>query len=136
MVFDYRNGLADMLNNAQVIAVVGHSDKSYRTSYRIAQYLRQQGYKVYAVNPTIDEIDGEKSYASLADVPEPIDIVNVFRRSEHLYGVVEDAIGVGAGGVWSQLGVIDPQAEKLAQEANIPMVVNRCIMVEHARLNK
>jgi len=83
--------LKQMLTDAKTIAVVGHSDKPTRTSYMIAAYLRRVGYTVYAVNPTVDMIDGEPSYASLNDVPAQIDIVNVFRRSEHLPGVVEDA---------------------------------------------
>ncbi|MCI0714425.1 MAG: CoA-binding protein [Chloroflexi bacterium] len=126
--------LRELLDNARVIAVVGHSDSPTRTSYRIAQYLRQMGYKVYPVNPTVDEIDGEKSYPSLASVPEQIDIVNVFRRSEHLPGVVEEAIAVGAGAVWAQLGVEHPEAARLAEEANLPIVMNNCIKVSHGML--
>lgn len=126
--------LRELLENARVIAVVGHSDSPTRTSYRIAQYLRQMGYKVYPVNPTVDEIDGEKSYPSLASIPEHIDIVNVFRRSEHLPGVVEEAVAVEAGAVWAQLGVEHPEAAKLATEANLPIVMNNCIKVSHAML--
>jgi hypothetical protein len=88
-----------LLEQAKTIAVVGHSDDPQRTSYRIAHYLRRMGYKVYAVNPMVDEIDGEKSYPSLADVPEPIDIVNVFRRSEYLADIVRQAIAVKAKAV-------------------------------------
>ena len=80
------------LEQAKVIAVVGHSDKPHRTSYRIAQYLRQVGYTVYPVNPTVMEIDGQPSYESLEAIPEPIDIVNVFRRSEHLSDIVGETI--------------------------------------------
>jgi hypothetical protein len=126
--------LRELLDNARVIAVVGHSDSPTRTSYRIAQYLRQMGYKVYPVNPTVDKIDGETSYPSLASVPEQIDIVNVFRRSEHLPGVVEEAIAVGAGAVWAQLGVEHPEAARLAAEANLPIVMNNCIKVSHGML--
>ena len=123
-----------VLENARVIAVVGHSDKPQRTSYRIAQYLRQVGYIVYPVNPTVSEIDGEPSYASLADVPEPIDIVNVFRRSEHLASVVDEAIAVGAKAVWAQLGVHDDAAKQKALEAGLDMVTNRCIKIEHGAM--
>src|SRR5512147_1469340 len=94
--------LRDLLASARVIAVVGHSDKPHRTSYQIAQYLRRAGYTVYAVNPEVETIDGEPSYASLHDVPEAIDIVNVFRRSEFLAGVVDEAAAVGAKAVWAQ----------------------------------
>ncbi len=126
--------MRDLLKNAKVIAVVGHSDKPHRTSYRIAQYLREEGYTVYPVNPTVETIDGEPSYPSLADVREPIDIVNVFRRSEHLQGVVDDAIEVSAKAVWSQLGVVDMNAYETAQQAELDMVMDLCIKVEHQRL--
>ncbi len=127
--------LRNMLGNSRVVAVVGHSDKPYRTSYQIAQFLRHAGYTVYPVNPTVDEIDGEKSYATLAEVPEAIDIVDVFRRSEYLDGVVEDSIKAGAKAVWAQLGVADFQAEKRAQDAELPFVMDRCIKIDHRRLN-
>jgi predicted CoA-binding protein len=123
-----------VLENARVIAVVGHSDKPYRTSYQIAQYLRRVGYTVYPVNPTVTEIDGERSYASLQDVPEPIDIVNVFRRSEHLAEVVQEAIAADAKAVWAQLGVMDDAARQEALTAGLDMAMNRCIKVDHARL--
>ena len=126
--------MRDVLANARVIAVVGHSDNPERTSYRIAQYLRRAGYTVYPVNPTVAQIDGEPSYPSLKDVPEPIDIVDVFRRSEFLPGVVEDAIAAGAKTVWSQLGVYDEAAQQRALDAGLNVVMDRCIKVEHARL--
>lgn len=126
--------LKQILTDSQVIAVVGHSDKPDRTSYQIAQFLRRNGYKVYPVNPTVKEIDGETAYASLADIPEAIDIVNVFRRSEHLESVVDEAIAVGAKTVWAQLGVIDEEAARKAQAAGLSMVMDRCIKVEYNRL--
>lgn len=126
--------IKDLLSQSKVVAVIGHSDKPHRTSYRIAQYLRDVGYKVYPVNPVVDQIDGQKSYASLADVPEPIDIVDVFRRSEHLDQIVADAVAVGAKSVWTQLGVVDPAAEARANRDGMPIVIDRCIKVEHRRL--
>ncbi|MBW8010342.1 MAG: CoA-binding protein [Chloroflexi bacterium] len=126
--------IKQMLETAHVIAVVGHSDRPNRTSYRIANYLRDAGYKVYAVNPLVDEIDGEKSYASLDEIPEPVDIVNVFRRSIFLDGVIDDSIMVKAKAVWSQLGVIDFPAGEKAENAGLDMVMNRCILVERERL--
>lgn len=126
--------LRDVLEEAKVIAVVGHSDKPGRTSYRIANYLRQMGYTVYAVNPTIDSIDGEPAYPDLASVPEPIDIVNVFRRSEYLPEVVAETIEVGAGIVWAQLGVESQIAAHMADEAGLPIIMNNCIKVTHGRL--
>ena len=126
--------LREILSSSKVIAVVGHSDKPYRTSYRIAQYLRAVGYKVYPVNPMVDEIDGEKSYPSLQEVPEPIDVVDVFRRREHLAGVVEDAIEANAKSVWGQLGVIDLDAGAKGEQAGLDMVMDLCIKIEHMRL--
>lgn len=126
--------LRDLLSTAKVIAVVGHSDRPFRTSYQIAAYLRQVGYKVYPVNPEVSTIDGQPSYASLADIPEPIDIVNVFRRSEFLADVVEQAVAVHAKAVWAQLGVQSDEAAKIAEAAHLPLVMDTCIKVEHRRL--
>lgn len=123
-----------VLTRAKTIAVVGHSNKPFRVSYKIADYLREQGYRVYPVNPTIDEVDGEISYPSLADIPEPIDIINLFRRSEHVASTVEDAIQIGAYAIWTQLGVVDTKAGARALDANLLIIMNRCIRVEHARL--
>ena len=134
MVINDTENLHRMLKEARVIAVVGHSDKPFRTSYQIAQYLRNAGYKVYPVNPEIKEIDGEKSYASLAEVPEEIDIVDVFRRPEYLEGVVDQAAKVGAKAVWAQLGVHDAEAAKKAEEEGLDMVMDRCIKIDHRRL--
>lgn len=126
--------MRDVLQRARVIAVVGHSDDPTRTSYRIAQFLREVGYVVYPVNPTVPTINGQASYAALADVPEPIDIVNVFRRSEHLPGVVSEAIQVKAGTVWAQLGVFDHDAGEKALRAGLNVAMNACIKVEYLRL--
>ncbi|NDJ53891.1 MAG: CoA-binding protein [Chloroflexi bacterium] len=126
--------LRQILRSARVIAVVGHSDKPHRTSYQIGRALKSQGYTVYPVNPTVEEIDGDRSYSRLADVPEPIDIVDVFRRSEHLQTVVDEAIAVGAKVVWAQLGVIDHQAAETAEAAGLQMVMDRCIEIEYGRL--
>ncbi|GAB4516925.1 MAG: CoA-binding protein [Anaerolineae bacterium] len=126
--------IAQVLENAKVVAVVGHSDNPGRTSYQIAQFLRNVGYKVYPVNPTVAEIDGEKVYASVADIPEKVDIVDVFRRSEFLDEVVEDAIAAGAKLVWGQLGVEDADAAQKAVVAGVDVVMNRCIKIEYARL--
>lgn len=126
--------MREVLSTAKTIAVVGHSDSPHRTSYQIAQYLKRAGYEVIPVNPTVAHIDGAKSYASLKDVPVHIDIVNVFRRSEHLAAIVDEALAIGVGAIWTQLGVVDKQAQAKALAANIPIAVNLCIKVEHARL--
>lgn len=124
----------DILTSAKVIAVVGHSSDPSHTSYQIAQTLREGGYRVYPVNPTTALIDGQRAYASLAEVPEPIDIVSVFRRSEHLAGVVAEAIQVGAKAVWAQVGVYDEQAAERAAAAGIPIIMDRCIRVAYFQL--
>ena len=135
-VLTYDNdGQRQLLTTAKVIAVVGHSDRPYRTSYQIARFLRRTGYTVYAVNPTITEIDGESSYPSLAAVPEPIDIVDVFRRSAYLPEVVDEAIAVGARCVWAQLGVfIADEAVQRALNAGLDVIMDTCIKVSYARL--
>lgn len=134
MSFGNDEDIKKMLEDAEVIAVVGHSDNPSRTSYQIADYLQRAGYRVYAVNPTVDRINGEKSYPSLAAVPEAVDIVDVFRRSEHLAGVVDEAVKVGAKNVWAQLGVYDREAETKGVAAGLGVVMDRCIKVEHMRL--
>ncbi len=128
------NAVRDLLTSARVIAVVGHSDRPYRTSYRIAAYLRQVGYTVYPVNPEVSSIDGQVCYPSLADVPEAVDIVNVFRRSEFLADVVAQAIKIAPKAVWAQLGVYSDDAARTAEAADMPLVMNTCIKVEHQRL--
>ncbi|HKY79452.1 MAG TPA: CoA-binding protein [Anaerolineales bacterium] len=133
MIKDSRD-IRRLLEQARVIAVVGHSDNPQRTSYRIAAYLREVGYRVHAVNPTIQEVDGQPVYPSLAEVPEPIDIVDVFRRSEFLDEVVDQAIAVGAKAVWAQLGVFDEAAGRKAEAAGLEVVMDRCIVVDHRNL--
>jgi len=132
MTIENRSEIQKLL--AKVIAVVGYSDKPYRTSYRIGQYLRSAGYKVYPVNPTVAEIDGEPSYPDLAAIPDPIDIVDVFRRSEYLSAIVDEAIAVGAKAIWAQLGVVDHNAAQRAEAAGLKVVMDRCIMVDHEQL--
>ncbi len=135
-LLEHDTDLRNLLQNARVIAVVGHSADPERTSYQIAAYLRRAGYRVIPVNPTVTEIDGEASYPSLAAVPEKVDIVNVFRRAEHLADVVEAAAAIGAGAVWAQLGVASAEAVTAAEAAGIPLVMDRCIKTDHLRLLK
>jgi uncharacterized protein len=128
--------IAPLLKNAKKIAVVGVSDKPTRDSHRIARYLQAVGYTMLPVNPMITEVLGQKVYASLAEIPEKIDIVNVFRRSEEVAEIVDQAIAIGAKAIWLQLGVIDQAAAEKAQAAGLEVVMNRCIMVDHARLKR
>lgn len=125
-----------ILEEAQVIAMVGESNDHYYTSYQVAQYLKEMGYTVYPVNPTIDEVDGDKSYPALKDVPEPIDIVDIFRSPEFLPEIIGEAIAVKAKTIWTQLGVIglEDTAEQNAQAAGLNVVSNKCIRTEHERL--
>jgi uncharacterized protein len=122
-----------VLESAKTIAVVGLSDKDGKTSNRIGKYLKSKGYVVVPVNPNADEVIGEKSYKSLADIPPEIkiDIVNVFRRSEFVEEVANEAVKRGCGTFWAQLGIYSENAAKLLEEANIPFIMNRCIFVEH-----
>jgi uncharacterized protein len=126
--------LRELLENARVIAVVGYSNRPETVSYSIGRYLKRVGYKVYAVNPTISEIDGERVYPTLADVPEAIDIVNVFRRPEYLPEVFDQAIAAGAKAVWAQLGIHHEEAAQKAAAAGLQVVTDSCIKVEHVRL--
>lgn len=128
------NTLRDVLAHTKVIAVVGHSEKPARTSYQIANFLRRVGYTVIPVNPTVSEIDGQASYASLRDVPQPVDLVNVFRRSEYLPEIVEDAIAIKTKTLWTQLGIYDEVSAQKALEARLNVVMDSCIKIEYQRL--
>jgi len=114
----------EQLRNSKTIAVVGLSDNPDRDSHRVAKYLQAQGYRVIPVNPMIKETLGEKSYPDLKSVPEPIDMVDIFRRSELVPPVVEEAIAVGARYIWMQDGVIHPESAAKAEAAGIPVVMN------------
>ncbi len=124
----------DVLVHSTVIAVVGMSDDPYYTSYEVGKYLEEVGYTVYPVNPTIEEIDGNRTYKSLADVPEPIDIVDVFRKSMYLPEIVDEAIAVGAKTVWAQETVHDDEAVQKALDAGLNIGTDICIRKEHKRL--
>lgn len=136
MIVSSDDVIESILSNSRTIAVVGHSDKPQRTSYQIAKYLHRVRYTVFPVNPTVETIDGRRSYKRLADIDEAIDIVNVFRRSEHLAAVVREVAKLEAPPmvVWAQLGVESEAAAKIAEEADIALIMDRCIKVEHARL--
>ena len=126
--------IAEMLADAKTIAVIGLSDKPWRPSFGVSSYMQQQGYRIFPVNPNVQEALGEKAYSSLADIPEKIDIVNIFRRSESAGSAVDDAIRVGARCIWMQEGVVDYEAAARAEAAGIPVIVNRCILKYHRRL--
>ena len=128
--------IEQMLKESKVIAVVGLSRDSTRDSYRIAQYLKEQGYRVIPINPNMPEVLGERCYPSLLDVPEKIDIVDIFRRPEYVRPIVDDAIMVGAKSVWMQLGIADDEAAEKATKAGLDVVMDECIRVLHQALKR
>ena len=122
-----------VLHGAKTIAVVGLSANELRASYFVGYYLKRHGYQVIPVNPRETEILGQKSYASLADIPEPVDVVNVFRAPAALPGIVDETIAIGAKALWCQFGVINVEAARKATDAGVSVIMDRCIKVEHAR---
>ncbi len=125
-----------ILDECRTIAVVGLSSKSTRPSHGVAAYMQRAGYRVTPVNPNENEVLGEKSYASLAEVPGRIDLVDVFRRSEEAGAAVDEAIAIGARAVWLQEGVIDHAAAHRAVDAGLLVVMDHCWLKEHARRKK
>lgn len=121
----------EILEQSRVIAVVGCSDQTWRDSYRVASYMKVQGYTIYPVNPTIESALGVPSQPDVQSIPEQVDIVNVFRHPRFVMRVVEDAIAAGAKAIWFQLGVVNPDAERRAAEAGLDVVSDRCIAVDY-----
>ena len=128
--------IADLLSSARTIAMVGASDSPDRASYRVMKFLQDQGYRVIPVNPKItgEHVHGEYIWRELSQIGEPIDIVDIFRRSDFAGENVDQAIEIGAKAVWMQLGVIDVAAAKRAEEAGLKVVMDRCPKIEIARL--
>jgi len=126
--------MKDILLSAKTIASVGLSSNPGKESYGIVQYLQSQGYRVIPVNPTADEILGEKAYPDLESVPEQIDVVQVFRRPEDVPPVVDSAIKAGAKAVWMQEGIVHEEAAQKARDAGIQVVMDACMRVTHRRL--
>jgi len=122
-----------VLFGAKTIAVVGLSKNTLRASHFVGYYLQRHGYRVIPVNPRETEILGEKSFASLSDVPVPIDIVNVFRAPSALPGIAKEAVAIGAKTLWCQFGVINEEGARIAEAGGLAVVMDRCIKVEHAR---
>ena len=123
--------IGDLLKKTRTIAVVGLSNKPLRPSHGVALYMQQQGYRIIPVNPNIESVMGEKAYPSLKEVPEKIDLVDIFRRPEFVPEVVDLAIALGIPAVWMQEGVADEQAAAKARQAGIFVVMDRCILKEH-----
>jgi uncharacterized protein len=126
--------MKDILLSAKTIASVGLSSNQEKESYWIVSYLKDQGYRIFPVNPTADEILGEKAYPDLESIPEKIDVVQVFRRSEDVPPVVEAAIKAGAKVVWMQEGIVNEEAAQKARDAGLQVVMDACMRVTHRRL--
>jgi uncharacterized protein len=126
--------LRQILATGKTIAVVGLSNKPDRPNHTVPAYLQQQGYRVIPVNPNLTEALGERAYASLRDIPEPVDVVEIFRPSEAVPPIVEDAIAVGAKVVWMQLGIVNEQAAARAEAAGLQVVMDTCMGETHRRL--
>jgi predicted CoA-binding protein len=126
--------LRRILAENHTVAVVGLSADWYRPSYFVAKYLQTHGYRVIPVNPRYPEILGEKCYASLRDIPDKVDIVDCFRKSEDILPIAKDAVAIGAKVLWMQIGVVNEGAAKLARDAGLDVVMDRCVKIEHARL--
>ena len=126
--------VAELLREAKTIAVVGLSSNRMRSSFGVARFLQRQGYRIIPVNPNETEILGERAYARLRDVPDDVDVVNIFRRSEKVPDIIDDALQKGTRCIWMQEGVINNAAAQKAESAGVPVVMNRCILKELARL--
>lgn len=124
----------EILNSSRVVAMVGLSPKPGRPSCKVASYLKKHGYKIIPVNPAAKEILGEASYPDLSSIPEPVDVVDIFRHSEEVPPIVEEAIKIGAKVVWMQEGVINEDAAARAKKAGLKVVMNRCMRKEHLKL--
>lgn len=127
------DSITEILKRARAIAIVGLSSKRHRPSYGVAEYLQSVGYRIFPVNPNESEVLGEKCCSRLEDIPEKVDIVDIFRRSELVPEVVESAIRIGAQMVWMQEGVIHHEAAERARRAGLSVVMDACILKEHVK---
>ena len=128
--------IGEILRSSRTIAVVGLSSRHHRPSYGVAEYLQKAGYRIVPVNPNEREVLGERSYARLEDIPERVDIVDIFRRSEFVPPVVESAIAIGARIVWMQEGVVHPEAAERARRAGLAVVMDACMAKELAKRSR
>jgi len=125
-----------IIRESRNIAVVGISNKLGRPSLTVASYLKGQGYSIIPVNPTIQDVNGEKCYPDLGSIPEKVDVVDIFRKPQDVLPVVEEAIRIGAKTVWMQEGIVNEEAAKKAKEAGLQVVMDKCMLKEHARLKR
>lgn len=122
-----------LLQSVKTIAVVGLSSRPTKPAHYVPAYLQAQGYRIIPVNPNLEQVLGEKAYPNLASIQEPVDLVLLFRRSEEVYPFVEQAIQIGAGAVWMQLGISDDKSAALAKDAGLDVVMDACMLIEHRR---
>ncbi len=125
----------EILSRSRTVAVVGLSPNPERPSYNVARYLQGQGYRIIPVNPNVDTILGQETYPDLTSIPDPVDVVDIFRRSEEVLPIVEQAIEIGAKAVWMQEGVVNEEAARRAREAGLSVVMDKCMLKEHVRLS-
>ena len=124
----------EILRRAKTIAVVGLSGQRWRPSYGVSEYMQSAGYRIVPVNPTETEVLGEKAYATLDEIPEPVDMVDIFRRPEHVPDIVDAAIRIGVKCVWMQEGIVHEEAAAKARAAGLEVVMDRCILKEHRKM--
>jgi predicted CoA-binding protein len=128
------DAIARIVRSARTIAIVGLSPNELRPSNFVGFYLQRHGYRVIPVNPRETEILGQRSYPSLADIPDHVDVVDVFRRPDAVPAIAEEAVAIGAGALWLQFGVISPEGAAIARAGGLGVVMDRCLKVEHARV--
>ena len=134
MIIDDIPGIRRILNENRTVAMVGLSANWYRPSHFAAKYLQIHGYRVIPVTPSYEEILGETCYPSLLDMPEPVDVVDCFRKPEEIPALARQAIEIGAKVLWMQLGIVNEEAAQIASDAGLDVVMNRCMKIEYARL--
>jgi predicted CoA-binding protein len=134
MIVDDVAGLTRILAQSKTIAVVGLSANWYRPSYFAAKYLQEHGYRVIPVNPNYAEVLGERCYPSVAAIPEPVDVVDAFRKADEMPALAREAVAKGARVLWMQLGVRNEGAARIASDAGLDVVMDRCMKIEHARI--
>lgn len=127
------NAIKKLLSESKIIAVVGLSPEPDKPSHGVAEYLQSKGYKIVPVRPGVDKILGEKAYASLKDIPFKVDIVDVFRKPEHMPEVVKEALAIKPKAVWMQLGISHKDAAEMASKAGVQVIEDRCILIEHKK---
>jgi predicted CoA-binding protein len=128
------DGLRRILTENTTIAVVGLSANWWRPSFFAAKYMQDHGYRIIPVNPNYDEILGEKCYDRIEDIPDPVDVVDIFQRPEVTPALAQSAVAIGAGVLWMQIGVVNDESARIAESGGLEVVMNRCVKIEHARL--